>query len=64
MMENEYRIVRSAPMAFKLQVRRWWWPVWVPVHRFHNIESAEEYAFGHAGGLVKYLGTMLEERKE
>ena len=64
MKRSEYRITRSAPMPFKLQVKRWGWPWWVVVGYYHSIEDAETDALGHAGGVVKNLGSMLEEQRD
>ena len=64
MKRSEYRITRSAPMPFELQVKQWWWPWWVTVCYFHTIEEAEGHALGHAGGVVKNLGSILEEQRD
>ena len=63
-MHNEYQIIHSAPMAFELQVKRWWWPIWLTINFFHKIEDAEKYARGHNGGVVKYLGKIEAETGE
>lgn len=56
-MKNQYRIIRGPVMPFILQIRRWWFPIWVTLAHFHNTEPAKEYARGHASELVIHLGT-------
>lgn len=64
-MKNEYRIVTDAYAGYEVQVRRWWFPLWMQVN-FTNThrtpEEAEEYAKRYARGLlrapVQYLGKL------
>lgn len=56
----KYRIVTDLYNGFEVQIRRWWFPVWVQAggpNTHGTLEKAEEYATNHAnGGCVKYLG--------
>lgn len=60
-MKNEYRIVRDNYAGYEVQIRRWWFPLWVQVNFINthfSIERAEKYAKDHANGDVKYLGRL------
>lgn len=65
-MRNEYRIVRDIYAGYEVQVRRWWWPLWMEIgcNTQANIEKAEEYANRHAQGSVKYLGRLPARRSD
>jgi hypothetical protein len=57
---NEYRIVRDRYAGYEVQIRRWWFPVWlqVGINTHRTIEQAEEFAQGYAKPKVKYLGWL------
>lgn len=60
-MKNEYRIVTDGYLGFEVQIRRWWFPVWLEVgvsNTYSTAESAERFAEGHADKVVKYLGRL------
>jgi hypothetical protein len=57
----EYRIVRDRYCGYEVQVRRWWFPIWVMAgfcNTFSSVEQAEEYARQRAGEVVKQLGRL------
>lgn len=59
-MRNEYRIVKDGYSGFEVQVRRWWFPVWLQcgINTHRTLEQAEAYARAHAKGSIKYLGYL------
>ncbi len=60
-MSARYRVVRDNYAGYEVQIWRWWWPFWVPASPCNthiSVERAEEWARGHAGDVVKYLGPI------
>ncbi len=57
---NEFRIVIDAFAGYEVQVRRWWFPIWLECgnNTHHSVEEAEEYAHKYKFECVKYLGRL------
>lgn len=56
---SEYRIVADNYCGYEVQIRRWWFPIWVEAdfcNSHSTVASAEKWAERHAQGCVKYLG--------
>lgn len=56
MLKNKYRIVRDNYAGYEVQIKRWWFPVWLQAgfsNTHISIESAEAYARGHSQRFVK-----------
>lgn len=62
MAENQYRIVRDSYAGYEVQIKRWWFPVWMQprVNTHCSEKAAEEWARHHARGCVKFLGSMKD----
>lgn len=62
LMQNEYRITRSGFRLdlYKAQIRRWWFPVWLPIgESYMSPAGAEEFAKLHATSkFVQYIGRI------
>jgi len=57
MLKNKYRIVRDNYLGYEVQIRRWWFPIWLEC-QFSNthisIEKAEAYAENYENnGVIK-----------
>jgi len=50
MSKNEYRIVKCGLGYYDVQIKRWWFPVWVKINHYSYIRfnSAEFYAKNYA----------------
>lgn len=59
--KTKYRIVTDRYCGFECQIKRWWWPVWIPLgftNTFFEIEEAEDYIKRHKynpHNVVKYI---------
>lgn len=60
MFQNEYRVVNDGYAGFEVQIRRWWFPIWlqVGINTHSSFEKAERFARDHARGFVRYLGRL------
>lgn len=65
----EYKIVTDRYSGFEVQVRHWWFPIWLQAgftNTHSSVENAERFAERHALGerrqwrqrLIKYLGEL------
>ena len=54
-MKPRYRVVLGPHKGYRLEVWRWWWPVWITVDWYYTVAEAEEYAKVHARLVVKYI---------
>lgn len=55
-MKNKYRIVRDNYNGYEVQVKRWWFPVWLQAgfaNTHKTIKQAEYHALVHANTPVK-----------
>lgn len=58
-MKKEYRIVRDCFLGYEVQVRRWWFPIWVQAgfaNTHSSIEKARAFARALENECVEYLG--------
>jgi hypothetical protein len=57
---NEYRIVRDTYSGYEVQIRRWWFPIWlqIGINTHVSEERAEVFAKVHANKVVRNLGWM------
>ena len=64
-LKNEYRIVTDSWLGYEVQIRRWWFPLWLEIdtNTHPSIERAERFAERHAKekGSTKYLGKLPKE---
>jgi hypothetical protein len=51
-MMTQYRIVRDTYAGYEVQVRRWWFPLWVPLG-FSNTHTSIERAEAWMKGAIK-----------
>lgn len=61
----EYRIVRDHYAGYEVQMRWWWFPLWVQAgfsNTHSTVEKAERWAEAHAKGTVKYLGHFVQSK--
>lgn len=62
-MKPRYRIVIGYAYTYRVEIWRWYWPVWTIVGGwFRSVEQAEAYARQHAQHVVKYVS--LDEREQ
>ena len=55
-MKPRYRIVCGSVGGYRLEVWRWWWPVWTRIGSWYiSVGQAENYAKQHASHVVKYI---------
>jgi len=62
-LKNKYRIVTDNWLGYEVQVKKWWFPIWVQAHSkpgytntYPTIEKAEEFARNHSSNnVVKIL---------
>ena len=53
-MKNQYRIVTDGWLGFEVQVKRWWFPVWVQCHKYSgtnthkSVSGARSFALEHS----------------
>lgn len=60
MFRNKYRIVRDEYAGFAVEVRRWWFPIWLRdgINTHISERQAEEYAKRRANYVVRELGAL------
>lgn len=55
---NKYRIVKDNYSGYEVQIKRWWFPIWLQVglsNTHRTIEDAEAFVEGSCSRAVKYL---------
>lgn len=68
-MVRQYRIVRDGFSGFEVQVRHWWFPIWLQcggpfgVNTHSTLEKAKQYVLNHARGAV-WQGTAADLQKD